>query len=218
MAVYHLASREVGTDKLTGIPPVLDDVGIQNLPHAKVAVIDDIKLSPSQSRQCDGVTVNTLGGGDLAYLLLGVEGYQIVADSVADGTSPGKEVLTELIRKAAPLRGTDALTTQGEITCHFGHYLPMDKQFRIYGAIWTCHKEKMTDVNIATQLLADAYDDHYDTAFVVSGDSDLTTPVRQFRIRFPNKRLIIAFPPTQCSAELKKAAHGPFVIDVDKMR
>ncbi|MEW8660755.1 MAG: DUF499 domain-containing protein, partial [Candidatus Thiodiazotropha endolucinida] len=101
LAVYHLASRTVGTDKLTGIPPVLDEAGISSLPHAKVAVIDGIKLSPSQPRHYDGVTVNTLWG-ELAYQLLGEEGFQMVADSDTDGTSPGKEVLTELIRKAAP--------------------------------------------------------------------------------------------------------------------
>ncbi|MEW8252572.1 MAG: DUF499 domain-containing protein [Candidatus Thiodiazotropha sp.] len=101
LAVYHLASRTVGTEKLTGIPPVLDEAGISSLPHAKVAVIDGIKLSPSQPRKYDGVTVNTLWG-ELAYQLLGNEGYQMVAGSDADGTSPGKEVLTELIHKAAP--------------------------------------------------------------------------------------------------------------------
>jgi putative DNA methylase len=54
--VYHLASRSVGTEKLSGIPPVLDEAGIQNLPHAKVAVIDGVKLSPSQPRQESGQT------------------------------------------------------------------------------------------------------------------------------------------------------------------
>ena len=65
--------------------------------------------------------------------------------------------------------------------------------------------------------LVDAYDNHY-TAIIVSGDSDLTTPVRQIRNRFPNKRLIIAFPPARRSAELKKAARGHFVIGADKLR
>ncbi|MAT52642.1 MAG: hypothetical protein CMK32_15795 [Porticoccaceae bacterium] len=101
LAVYHLASRKVGTEKLHGIPPVLDEAGIQSLPSAKVAVIDGIKLSPSQPRQYGNITANTLWG-ELAWQLLGDEGYQMVADSDADGTSPGKEVLTELIRKAAP--------------------------------------------------------------------------------------------------------------------
>ncbi|WP_025769619.1 ATP-binding protein [Thioalkalivibrio sp. HK1] len=101
LAVYHLASRAVGTDRLNGIPPVLDEAGIEGLPYAKVAVIDGINLSPSLSRQHEGVIVNTLWG-ELAYRLLGEEGYRMVADSDADGTSPGKDVLTDLIRKAAP--------------------------------------------------------------------------------------------------------------------
>jgi hypothetical protein len=101
LAVYHLASRTVSTDRLAGIPPVLDEAGIQSLPHAHVAVIDGIKLSPSQPRHYDGVAVNTLWG-ELAWQLLGEDGYRMVAESDADGTSPGKEVLTDLIRKAAP--------------------------------------------------------------------------------------------------------------------
>ena len=101
LAVLHLASRTVGTEKLSGIPPVLDEAGITNLPHAKVAVIDGMNLSPSQPRQCGGITVNTIWG-ELAWQLLAEEGYQMVADSDTHGTSPGKEVLTELIRKAAP--------------------------------------------------------------------------------------------------------------------
>ena len=101
LAVFHLASRTVGTEKLTGIPPVLDEAGIQSLPHARVAVIDGIKISPSQPRHYGDITVNTLWG-ELAWQLLRDEGYQMVGDSDVDGTSPGKEVLTELIRKAAP--------------------------------------------------------------------------------------------------------------------
>src|SRR5690554_6842957 len=101
LAVYHLASREVSTDKLMGVPPVLDEAGIHDLPRAKIAVIDGIKLSPSQPRQYGNTSVNTLWG-ELAYQLLGEQGFRMVADSDADGTLPGKEVLTALIRQAAP--------------------------------------------------------------------------------------------------------------------
>ena len=101
LAVYHLASRKVGTNKLMGIPPVLDEAGIQSLPSARVAVIDGIKLSPSHPRKYGKITANTLWG-ELAWQLLGDDGYQMVADSDADGTSPGKEVLTELVSRAAP--------------------------------------------------------------------------------------------------------------------
>ena len=53
----------------------------------------------------------------------------------------------------------------------------------------------MTDVNIAIQLMTDAFDDAFDAALVISGDSDLTTPIRRVRERFPAKRAIVAFPP-----------------------
>ncbi|SMO44108.1 hypothetical protein SAMN06272769_102104 [Alcanivorax sp. DSM 26295] len=101
LAVYHLASREVSTDKLMGIPPVLDEAGISELPRARMAVIDGIRLSPSQARTYGSTTVNTLWG-ELAWQLLGEEGFALVADSDADGTSPGKEVLKELLSRAAP--------------------------------------------------------------------------------------------------------------------
>lgn len=101
LAVYHLASREVGTNKLFGVPPVLDEAGIADLPRAKIAVIDGIKLSPSHPSRYGKVTLNTLWG-ELAWQLLGEEGYKLVAESDADGTSPGKATLTELVRQAAP--------------------------------------------------------------------------------------------------------------------
>lgn len=101
LAVLHLASRQVSTDKLEGIPPLLDEASIHDLPSAKVAVIDGIKLSPSQPQIHGAVTANTLWG-ELAWQLLGEEGYAMVAQSDADGTSPGKEVVRQLIQAAAP--------------------------------------------------------------------------------------------------------------------
>lgn len=105
LAVFHLASREVSTDKLMGIPPVLDEAGISELPRARMAVIDGIRLSPSQARTYGSITVNTLWG-ELAWQLLGEEGFALVADSDADGTSPGKDVLKELLPRSA-LRNPD---------------------------------------------------------------------------------------------------------------
>ncbi len=101
LAVYHLASRSVPTSRLSGIPPLLDEAGITDLPEARVAVIDGIKLSPSQPRKQGKHTINTLWG-ELAWQLLGEAGFEQVADSDRDGTSPGKEILTDLIRQAAP--------------------------------------------------------------------------------------------------------------------
>ena len=101
LAVLHLANRQVSTDRLAGVATLLDEAGVRDLPQAKVAVIDGVKLSPSQAQQHDGVSVNTLWG-EIAWQLLGAEGYAMVADSDADGTSPGKDVVRQLLAKAAP--------------------------------------------------------------------------------------------------------------------
>lgn len=112
----------------------------------------------------------------------------------------------------------DALATRPDITSHFGHYLPKQQRCHSCGATWTSHEEKMTDVNIAAQLLVDAYEDRFDTVLIVSGDSDLTTPIKLVRERFPKKRLIVAFPPKRRSDQLRRAAHGYIVIGADSLR
>jgi uncharacterized LabA/DUF88 family protein len=112
----------------------------------------------------------------------------------------------------------DALAVQDNLTVHEGHYLEKTQRCNGCGATWKAYEEKMTDVNIAAQMLADAYEDRFDTAFIISGDSDLTTPIQQVRKRFPNKRLIVVFPPNRQSAQLKKAAHGFLSIGEDKLR
>lgn len=101
LTVFHLATRKVDTRQLTGIPPILDAAGVTDLPYAKVAVLDGIKLSPSQPMQHDGLQVNTLWG-ELAWQLGGQSGYELVKQADHDGTSPGKEVLINLLSQSAP--------------------------------------------------------------------------------------------------------------------
>ena len=100
----------------------------------------------------------------------------------------------------------------------FGHYLQKTRTCRNCSAAWNDYEEKMTDVNIAVQLLTDAFDDQFDTALIISGDSDLTTPIKQVCSRFPDKRVIAAFPPQRHSAQLKQAANGYLTIGEDKLR
>jgi hypothetical protein len=42
-------------------------------------------------------------------------------------------------------------------------------------------EEKGSDVNLASHLLLDGFRSHYDSAIVISGDSDLITPIRMVR-------------------------------------
>jgi uncharacterized LabA/DUF88 family protein len=66
----------------------------------------------------------------------------------------------------------------------------------------------MTDVQIATELLLDAYDGAVDLMLIVSADSDLVPPIRAVRTRFPAVKTVVAFPPGRNSVQLRRAAHN----------
>jgi hypothetical protein len=67
--------------------------------------------------------------------------------------------------------------------------------------------EHYTDVNIATTLIIDALDDKFDTAILITGDSDQAPALEVVKKKKPGKRLVIAFPPNRYSKELEDLAH-----------
>ncbi len=123
-------------------------------------------------------------------------------------------VLRELDRDAAKRHQAylSALETLPQLTIHSGTWVKKKVRCRECKATWIKPEEKMSDVNIAVQLIQDAYEDRFDTAFLVSGDGDLTRPIEAIRDRFPDKEVRVAFPPQRRSWHLTKTAHSDFVI------
>jgi uncharacterized LabA/DUF88 family protein len=111
-----------------------------------------------------------------------------------------------------------ALRTLPNLTIHEGSYIekpvtlpvhpipapPARPQF----ATVVRSEEKGSDVNLATYLLIDAFDNDYEGAVIVSNDSDLAEPIRLVRTKF-QKRVIGLFPCSRPgrtpSIELRKA-------------
>lgn len=112
----------------------------------------------------------------------------------------------------------DALAARGEVAIHYGHFLVKRRWGASCRATWTSFEEKMTDVNIAVRLLADAADDAFDVALVVSGDSDLVPPISELRRRWPTKRVVAVWPPQRHSNELKAIAHGEHYVSEAALR
>ena len=112
----------------------------------------------------------------------------------------------------------EALETRDNLHLHYGHYLAKSRRCSHCGANVIIYEEKMTDVNIAVELLGDAQDDAFDTAVIISGDSDLTSPVLATLNRYPEKRVIIAFPPARHSSQLEHAATAAFTIGRKKLK
>ena len=112
----------------------------------------------------------------------------------------------------------EALATLPNLAIFYGKYLVNTQKCRNCGATWCVASEKMTDVNIAVEMLVDAYEGAYDTAILVSADSDLTGPLKAMRRLFPNKRLIAAFPPNRSSWDLQRVVDGFFTIGQNKFK
>lgn len=112
----------------------------------------------------------------------------------------------------------DAIESLYPATTHYGHYLEKTITCRKCMATWKTFEEKMTDVNMAVQLLSDAYEDKYDTAILISGDSDLAPPIEKVLSRFPQKKIIVCFPPGRHSDKLRKVSTSAFTIGEAKIR
>ena len=63
-------------------------------------------------------------------------------------------------------------------------------------------EEKQTDVNIALHLLNEAYNDSYDTAMIMTNDTDLIPAIKMLRHVFPQKKVGVLFPINRRSHEL----------------
>lgn len=67
--------------------------------------------------------------------------------------------------------------------------------------------EKMTDVNIAVEMLKDAYSNKCDVQILISGDSDLIPICNIIKRTLPNIIVIIYFPPKRQTDRMKKYCH-----------
>ena len=113
-------------------------------------------------------------------------------------------------RQQAYLR---ALETISNLTIHYGHLLPTTKWrplarppqtgSRVVEILDT--EEKGSDVNLASYLLLDGFEDDYELAVVISNDSDLQLPIRMARTRL-GKEVGVFDPSRRRSFELHDAA------------
>src|SRR5436309_10164516 len=66
LAVYHLATRKCALSDLPGIPTLIDEAKLMNVPQARVAVLDGNAHSPGQPWKHGKQNVRTLWG-ELAW-------------------------------------------------------------------------------------------------------------------------------------------------------
>ncbi|MFH1700438.1 MAG: NYN domain-containing protein [Candidatus Zixiibacteriota bacterium] len=64
-------------------------------------------------------------------------------------------------------------------------------------------EEKKTDVNIAIQMLHGANADEYDTALLMSGDTDFEPIIKLINMIYPQKKIILAVPNRKTAGSLR---------------
>ena len=101
LAVYHLATRTGSLHELAGIPPLLDQSGLLDVPTAHIAVLDGNNHAPGQPWYHGRQRIHTLWG-ELAWQLGGAAAFDAVKDADVTGTSPGKDVIRGLLTNYSP--------------------------------------------------------------------------------------------------------------------
>ena len=101
----------------------------------------------------------------------------------------------------------DALKTLQDFKIYYGQFLSETITCRQCGHTYTTYHEKMTDVNISVELMSDAFQNRFDTAFLLSADSDLTGPAETVR-HLLKKRVVAIFPPGRSSYSLKRTTNA----------
>lgn len=114
-------------------------------------------------------------------------------------------------RQQLYLRALETLRPKVEI--YYGHYLSHEVKMPLANppkigrrfAVVIKTEEKGSDVNLATHLISDAYEDRFDVAALITNDSDLLGPVQLVTQRL-RKRVGILNPQEHPSFVLRKAA------------
>ncbi|ALR19184.1 NYN domain-containing protein [Sphingobium baderi] len=114
----------------------------------------------------------------------------------------GKRVRHEALVNAQAIVGVE--TKLGHTTTE-----PMKCKRHSCGHRWDQPREKETDINLSLSLFADACDDVFDVAFLLTADTDQAATISFFRNRFPDKRIVNVIPPGRMpSQHLANLAHG----------
>lgn len=99
-----------------------------------------------------------------------------------------------------------------------GRFQKQTRRCRSCSAQWITYEEKESDVNIAISLVEDAARDLFDTALLLSGDSDLCPAVSAAKRLRPEARVVAAFPPRRNSDPLRKVTDRAIHIDKAMLR
>ena len=84
----------------------------------------------------------------------------------------------------------------------FGKFKNKDHKCRLCRGKYSTFEEKQTDVNIAIKLFQSAINNDFETAVIISGDSDLIPAIEAVKTTFPTKQIGLVVPIGRRAKEL----------------
>ncbi len=108
--------------------------------------------------------------------------------------SPNKVARHKLLIKALEQTGINVI---------YGEFRKRDRYCPNCKKNYASFEEKQTDVNIAIYLFRLAIEDRFDTALLISGDSDLLPSIKAVKKTFPSKKIGVLIPVGRRAEELK---------------
>ena len=131
-------------------------------------------------------------------------------------TAPVRNDPLALSRQQLYLNALAAHSSLLEI--RLGRFQQKSKRCFSCGSSWFEYEEKESDVALGAAMVGDGASGLFDTAMIVSADSDMVSAVRELKGLRPEVRVIAAFPPNRNSSELKRACDAFIRIGAAKIR
>lgn len=99
-----------------------------------------------------------------------------------------------------------------------GRFQQKSKTCYSCNASWYEYEEKETDVSLSVTLLEDGVSQLYDTALIISADSDISPAIRALRRLAPGVKVVAALPPNRRSLGLQAICDATIPIGMAKVR
>lgn len=112
----------------------------------------------------------------------------------------------------------EALETHAKIRPYYGDTRFYPNKCDGCGLDTEVPEEKITDVYLATEMVADAFNDKYDIALLISGDIDQVPTIEAVKNNHHTKKIVSVFPPMRTNDNLAAISHKVLHITDDLLK
>ena len=102
------------------------------------------------------------------------------------------------------------------VECNMSSFKKKPRHCKNCNSHWFTHEEKETDVKIGVDMVADAYNNLYDGAILISADTDFIPAIKA--VRKANKSVMIALPPKRNKYATGLKTNANKIVNITKER